>query len=61
MGACESTTADGNRKARARSRGEAVPKGKRTATKMPKLATADLDSSRQMEEQEIDERDEIFR
>ena len=48
MGACESTNADGNRKAKARSRGEGVKKSKRTGTKMPKLATADLDSSRQV-------------
>ena len=62
MGACESSNADGNRKARARSRGgEGSGKAKRTATKMPKLAKADLDSSRQVEEQEIDERDEILR
>ena len=62
MGACESSNADGNRKARARSRGgEGSGKAKRTATKMPKLAKADLDSSRQVEEQEVDERDEILR
>ena len=62
MGACESSNADGNRKARARSRGGEGPgKAKRTATKMPKLAKADLDSSRQVEEQEVDERDEILR
>ena len=62
MGACESSNADGNRKARARSRGGEGPgKAKGTATKMPKLAKADLDSSRQVEEQEIDERDEILR
>ena len=36
MGACESTNADGNRKAKARSRGEDIKKGKRTGTKMPK-------------------------
>lgn len=61
MGACESTNADGNRKAKARSRGEGVKKSKRTGTKMPKLATADLDSSRQVEEQDVDEKDEILR
>ena len=62
MGACESSNANGNRKARARSRGGEGPgKAKRTATKMSKLAKADLDSSRQVEEQEVDERDEILR
>ena len=59
MGACESPNADGNRKAR--SRGEGLKKNKRTATKMPRLTTADLDSSRQMEEEEIDKRVEILR
>ena len=60
MGACESANADGNRKAR--SRGEGATKNKRTATKMPKLATADLDSSHQMDgEEEIDKRVEILR
>ena len=57
MGACESTNADGNRKARR----QIAAKGKRTATKMPKLATADLDSSRQVEEEETDKRVEILR
>ena len=60
MGACESANADGNRKAR--SRGEGIGKNKRTATKMPKLAKADTDSSRQIdEEEETDKRVEILR
>ena len=60
MGACESANADGNRKAR--SRGEGVGQNKRTATKMPKLATADLDSSHQVDrEEETDKRVEILR
>ena len=59
MGACESSNADGKRKARGR--GEGVSNAKRTATKMPKLAKADLDSSRQVEEEEIDQRVEILR
>ena len=60
MGACESANADGNRKAR--SRGEGIGKNKRTGTKMPKLATADLDSSHQMDgEEETDKRVEILR
>ena len=61
MGACESTNADGNRKARSRGEGLGNSKNKRTATKMPKLAKADLDSSRQVEEEEIDKRVEILR
>ena len=52
MGACESSNADGNRKAR--TRGQGNNKSKRTATKMPKLKTADLDDSHQFDEQEID-------
>ena len=60
MGSCESTNANGNRKAR--SRGEGLPKNKRTAIKMPKLAKADLDNSSQIDdEQEIDKRIEILR
>ena len=59
MGACESSNADGKRKARGR--GEGISNAKRTATKMPKLAKADLDSSRQVEEEEIDQRVEILR
>ena len=60
MGACESANADGNRKAR--SRGEGIGKNKRAATKMPKLAKADTDSSRQIdEEEETDKRVEILR
>ena len=60
MGACESANADGNRKAR--TRGEGIGKNKRTATKMPKLAKADTDSSRQIdEEEETDKRVEILR
>ena len=59
MGACESSNADGKRKARGR--GEGVSNAKRTATKIPKLAKADLDSSRQVEEEEIDQRVEILR
>ena len=61
MGACESSNADGNRKVRSRGEGLNKNKNKRTATKMPKLATADLDSSRQVEEEEIDKRVEILR
>ena len=59
MGACESSNADGNR--RARTRGQGNNKSKRTATKMPKLKTADLDDSHQFDEQEIDKREEILR
>ena len=60
MGACESANADGNRKAR--SRGEGAGNNKRTVTKMPKLAKADTDSSRQIdEEEETDKRVEILR
>ena len=59
MGACESSNADGNRKARTRGHGN--NKSKRTATKMPKLKTADLDDSHQFDEQEIDKREEILR
>ena len=59
MGACESSNADGNRKAR--TRGQGNNKNKRTATKMPKLKTADLDDSQQFDEQEIDKREEILR
>ena len=61
MGACESANADGKRKAR--SRGEGLGKNnKRTAIKMPKLATADLESSHQMdEEEETDKRVEILK
>ena len=59
MGACESSNADGNRKAR--TRGQGNNKSKRTATKMPKLKTADLDDSHQFDEQEIDKREEILR
>ena len=57
MGACESSNADGNRRARRENAG----KTKRAATKMPKLATADLDSSRQIEEEETDKRVEVLR
>ena len=59
MGACESSNADGNRKARTRGHGN--NKSKRTATKMPKLKTADLDDSHQFDEPEIDKREEILR
>ena len=59
MGSCESSNADGNRKAR--TRGQGNNKNKRTATKMPKLKTADLDDSHQFDEQEIDKREEILR
>ncbi len=59
MGACESSNADGNRKAR--TRGQGNNKSKRTATKMPKLKTADLEDSHQFDEQEIDKREEILR
>ena len=59
MGACESSNADGNRRARTRCQGNI--KSKRTATKMPKLKTADLDESQQFDEQEIDKREEILR
>ena len=58
MGACDSSNDKGKR--RSRGRGEGVPK-RRTTTKMPKLTTADLDDSRQMEDQEIDKRDEVLR
>ena len=59
MGACESANADGNRKAR--SRGEGLRQNK-TADRKPKLATADVDSSRQIDEEEItDKRVEILR
>ena len=61
MGACESTNADGNRKARSRGEGLGNSKNKRTATKMPKLAKADLDTSRQEEEEEKNTRVEILR
>ena len=59
MGACESSNADGKRKARGR--GEGIQKNKRTATKMPKLTKADLDSSHQIDEEEIDKRVEILK
>ena len=57
MGACESSNADGNRKAR--SRGEGLKQNKKI--KKPKLATADLDSSQQVEEEDLDKRVEILR
>ena len=60
MGACESSNADGKRKARGRGEG-LNGNNRRQATKMPKLATADLDSSRQVEEEGIDQRVEILR
>ena len=60
MGACESSNADGKRKARGRGEG-LNGNNRRQATKMPKLATADLDSSRQAEEEGIDQRVEILR
>ena len=60
MGACESANADGNRKAR--SRGEGIGTKKRTATKKPKLATADLEQSHQIDgEEETDKRIEILK
>ncbi len=60
MGACESSNSDGKRKAR--SRGEGLGTNKRTATKMPKLAKADLDSSHQIDdEEETDKRVEILK
>jgi len=62
MGICDSSSSDGNKKAR--NRGKGINKnGKqiRPPTKYPKLAKADLDSSRQMEEQDIDQRIEILR
>ena len=59
MGACESANSDGKQKAR--KRGEGLQKNKRTATKMPKIAKSDLDSSHQMDgEEEIDKRVEIL-
>ena len=58
MGACDSSNANNRR--RPRGRGEGLP-NRRTTNKKPKLTTADLDDSRQMEEQEIDKRDEVLR
>ena len=60
MGACESSNADGKRKARGRGEG-LNGQARRQKTKMPKLATADLDSSQQVEDQDIDQRVEILR
>ena len=60
MGLCESSVGDEKRKAK-RSRGGGGEKEKKTSKKKPKLAVADLDSSRQVEDQDLDERDEILR
>ena len=60
MGACESSNADGKRKARGRGEG-LNGQNRGQPTKMPKLTTANLNSSRQVEEQEIDQRVEILR
>ncbi len=60
MGACESSNADGKRKARGRGEG-LNEKNRGQPTRMPKLTTANLNSSRQVEEQEIDQRVEILR
>ena len=56
----QESNADGKRKARGRGEG-LNGNNRRQATKMPKLATADLDSSRQAEEEGIDQRVEILR
>ena len=61
MGACESSNADGKRKARARGEGLTSNGNRRTATKMPRLKEADLDSSHQMDDEEEDETIQILR
>ncbi len=62
MGACESSNADGKRKARGRGEGLNKNGSRRAATKMPKLKKADLDSSSQMDEVEAeDEKIQVLR
>ena len=59
MGICSSSNEE-KRKNNTR-RNQPGAKGRRTQTKMPQLVQADLDESRNMSEQDIDERESILR
>ena len=59
MGACSSSNE--NKKKKINTGTSYNSKGRRAATKMPKLVQADLDDSRQISEKDLDEREEILK
>ena len=59
MGACNSSNE--TKKKRNNAGRTDNSKGRRSATKMPKLVQADLDDSRQISEKDLDEREEILK